>query len=352
VSDALSPMEMNTVERVIPKDELKKLLQAEMEKGTRVVAPVQLDEGRFYSAVSQVDAIDWDQTGKPPVRSLKEFFFPKTEPLLSYRYHQDGLEVDPPQEPVNTLIVGARPCDVRALLLLDKVFGWDYDDDLYKKRREASTIVTFLCESDDEDCFCEMLGSSRDDTTGSDLFLIPTEKGYIAEAVTDKGTRLMETHGDRFQEQDVSRPQVERKQSPGVEDMDALVGWLGESFDNEAWAQLGIRCLGCGACAHVCPTCHCFDIVDEPDDTATGTRRRNWDSCQVPLFTLHASGHNPRDLQFERYRQRILHKFSYFPERFESVLCTGCGRCSRACPADQNLLGVLEDLWSLAQQSK
>ena len=101
---------------------------------------------------------------------------------------------------------------------------------------------------------------------------------------------------------------------------------------------------GCGACASVCPTCHCFDIVDERDGVDGGVRRRNWDSCQTGKFTLHTSGHNPRNTQGERYRQRVMHKFSIYPLRFGDVLCTGCGRCVRICPGGMNLPEVLNQL--------
>ena len=95
-------------------------------------------------------------------------------------------------------------------------------------------------------------------------------------------------------------------------------------------------CRACGACAFVCPTCVCFSIEDEAD-TRKGDRLRTWDSCGMRLFTLHASGHNPRDKQSQRWRQRIYHKFAYYPDRFQTLGCVGCGKCSRACPVDMNL---------------
>jgi ferredoxin len=106
-----------------------------------------------------------------------------------------------------------------------------------------------------------------------------------------------------------------------------------------------LRCLGCGACAYTCPTCHCFDIVDE-GNAAGGARVKNWDSCQFPMFTMHASGHNPRSTQGQRQRQRIQHKFRIYPEKFGETLCTGCGNCTRNCPVE---LGVLNTLLSLRE---
>jgi ferredoxin len=117
--------------------------------------------------------------------------------------------------------------------------------------------------------------------------------------------------------------------------------YLEANFESPLWKELTLTCLGCGACAYTCPTCHCFDIVDE-GNAAGGARVKNWDSCQFPFFTLHASGHNPRAAQPQRQRQRLFHKFLIYPQKFNAVLCTGCGNCERNCPVGLGVLKVLE----------
>jgi ferredoxin len=126
-------------------------------------------------------------------------------------------------------------------------------------------------------------------------------------------------------------------------DMAAVKAFLAGGYERPEWQSLTRRCLGCGACAYTCPTCHCFDIVDERSSSG-GSRVRNWDACQFAMFTAHASGHNPRGVQSQRQRQRIHHKFQIYPDKFGEVLCTGCGNCARNCPVGLGVLTVLKSI--------
>ena len=114
-------------------------------------------------------------------------------------------------------------------------------------------------------------------------------------------------------------------------------------FDKIDWVKYTDICQGCGLCTFICPTCHCFEFKDV-DENGSVCRYRNWDSCMFPKFTVHASGHNPRASIKERYRQRVLHKYSYIPKNFGYVSCTGCGRCIRSCPAGVNIRSIVEGI--------
>ena len=114
-------------------------------------------------------------------------------------------------------------------------------------------------------------------------------------------------------------------------------------YDDPFWDELHLKCLGCGACTYLCPTCHCFDIVDE-GNAVRGKRVRNWDTCQFALFTHHTSGHNPRQSGKERMRQRVMHKFNYFVENQGEIACVGCGRCVRNCPVNLDIRAVIEGI--------
>jgi ferredoxin len=132
---------------------------------------------------------------------------------------------------------------------------------------------------------------------------------------------------------------------PVTFDVDKIKPWLDTHFEDDFWEEMAMKCLGCGACSYLCPTCHCFDVVDEAD-WQRGERRRNYDCCIFGLFTLHTSGHNPRPAGANRCRNRLMHKYKYFVERFDRRACVGCGRCMRVCGAGQNLIKILEHIAS------
>jgi ferredoxin len=114
---------------------------------------------------------------------------------------------------------------------------------------------------------------------------------------------------------------------------------LYDLFESDFWAEIQQSCLGCGVCTFLCPTCHCFDIVDE---VQRSERVRSWDTCMFRIYSQEASGHNPRPTNVERTRQRIMHKYAYFLDLFHEIGCTGCGRCVRYCPVDLDIRHIVK----------
>ncbi len=324
---------------------------------TRVIAPVRAKEDPAQIDYQPIERLEDAAFGvRQPRRSLKEFFLPPTEILLHYRQTKTGVEIrEVPTAAPPQVIFAAAPCDVAGLEVVDKVMGWDYRDELWFGRREATTIVSFLCSVMDASCFCTSVGLGPESFTGSDVLLVPVAGGYVAHLITPRGEALMQNFGAEVSTANLAvaeaaRSEARSKVEPNLGAIPAgFAGWLASNFDHPIWKTLALRCHGCGACASVCPTCHCFDIVDERSSADEGVRRRNWDSCQTSLFTMHASGHNPRQSQSERYRQRIQHKFSIYPSRFGEILCTGCGRCSRICPGGMDLPSIIGELVALAR---
>ncbi len=367
----------------IREDELRALVGDILATGVEVIAPVASDACESPAAVASSACV---LPGGPPIRiqylalsdadqldlgrglpelSLKQHFLPAHEALC--RWRQRGTTAVIEEVPVTfapRVIIAAKPCDSAGLAVVDKVMNWDYEDELWNGRREATTIFNLACPTIDDSCFCTAVGSAPDDVKGADGLLMPVEGGYLVEPVTEKGRALVAAHQSRFSPEGGAadadtRRRLAEEESAGARARAAanleinatgVRDWIDTHFEDPLLAALAMRCNGCGACTSVCPTCHCFDILDEEEGVGHGTRRRLWDTCQAATFTLHASGHNPRDNQNVRYRQRINHKFSIYPLRFGEVLCTGCGRCTRVCHAGMDLVEILAAIDAAARR--
>jgi len=172
---------------------------------------------------------------------------------------------------------------------------------------------------------------------------------FLVEAVTDKGKELLSktslvqvaTRADKArakEARDSAGARVTRKI-----DTEGIYEKLRASFEDEDfWERVSAKCLGCGICTFLCPTCYCFDISDELVDKR-GARFRSWDSCAFPLYTKMPM-ENPRQEKWRRLRQKVCHKYEFYPDSFDVIACTGCGRCIRLCPVNWDITRVLANL--------
>ena len=355
--------------KVIKKKDVLNFLSS-LAKEYNILVPVEKNGNICFSKFNSGKDIPWDYRNTKI--SPKEIFFPQAETLFSFETEtSDSSNMSNALKTVketkgsaprtmNYLIFGIRPCDAQAISLLDRLFGGDdFQDTYYLKRREQATIISLACNKPQITCFCTSLGGGPDSKEGSDIISFDLGEDILAKPVTKKGEEFIEKLNRWFKEANVS--DIEKKNKlmdssfkkirSGVE-LQNIKEKLDGSFDISFWNEIHQKCLGCGVCTYLCPTCYCFNITDEIDSGAgasnktKGKRIRCWDSCMFPLFTLHASGYNPRPTYKERMRQRIMHKFNYCPENFKEIFCIGCGRCIRDCPVNLDLREVLESLCS------
>jgi sulfhydrogenase subunit beta (sulfur reductase) len=323
---------------ILYKTDLEKLFN-DLKKGRTMVAPVLKNGKAVYDTVKEFAETgnDFIQTA----RSAKEVVFPRTEKLFAFQKDKNEVAVHDirTEDFPEVVLWGVRPCDAAGFAPLKAIFNWDYKDKLFNGRMDKTTIIGFSCRQADDNCFCTSVGGNPGNTMGSDILLtMLDDEKYLAEIITPRGRSAADLDPSIFHTAEEAIDKEKHLADVPVKfNREEISKKLEAFFESDVWEQQSLRCLGCGACAFVCPTCACFDIQDEVHGK-NGSRIRCWDSCGFSMFTLHTSGHNPREVQSHRWRQRLLHKFSYMPERLSVYGCTGCGRCSRACPADMNIL--------------
>jgi sulfhydrogenase subunit beta (sulfur reductase) len=335
---------MQTENYLIRKSSLEKLFANLIGNGKTVYAPKAKGKLAFFEKVQVFEEITEDYI--VTTNSAKSVVFPRTEKLFSYKKSKENTEItDAASDTFPEVVLwGTRPCDAAAFIPLNNTFNEDYPDIIYDKRNQKVLVLSFSCSKCDAYCFCTSVNGDPGNTTGSDILFTKLSTGdYMAEVISEKGKALVQENSTLFE----AKPEESKEQFLALVttyfNQEEIQAKLQNLFENPVWDEKSRACLGCGSCAYVCPVCSCFDIQDEAHGKH-GTRLRCWDSCGFGLFTLHTSGHNPRETQGARWRQRILHKFLYIPNKSKIAGCVGCGRCSRSCPADINILETVTSL--------
>lgn len=292
----------------------------------------------------EIPGLDYCNTRVPP----KYAVFPQTETMFRFSLGQHKME--PAKLDQEVILLGIRPCDARAVSIIEKLFKWDQDDPYFVKRRDLTTLVGLACNEPTLNCFCTSVGGGPASTEGLDVLMTDIDDAYLLEAVTDKGKTLLQDIGDLLT--DADQAAIKKKEQYAAEadkriirsvDHKGIPEGLQGLWDSPIWKEVSASCLGCGTCTFLCPTCHCFDIQDETEGFEA-RRCRMWDSCMFEEYTLHTSGHNPRPTRRERTRNRINHKYSYYVDKFDVIACVGCGRCVNLCPVNIDIIDILRQV--------
>jgi ferredoxin len=336
--------------KIVDKDKLPVLLDAII-KRYRVIAPV--DTGKLFRLKEISSGEEVDLGLQNTKLASKEVFFPQTEVIFRMRKGEEGLEAEEVSvEDRDWVLFGIRPCDAKGLTLTDESFAsGEYEDRPYTDKRGKASIVGLACNHPRATCFCTSLGGSPFGMEGMDLQLADLGERYLISIMTEKGERLVEgVKGlSDASDEDIARAKrLSEEAERAFKDKFSVEGLsekLEGMFEDPMWDEVHLKCVGCGVCCFLCPTCMCFDILDE--ETAKKVERvRLWDTCQFTHFTLQGSGFNPRPSGKERIRQRIMHKFSYFPKEFGKLACVGCGRCVQECPVNLDIREIIKTIVS------
>lgn len=312
-----------------------------LKKDYNIAAPILHQKGKKelieYSVIDDFNKIVWD---KQPDTSPKNIIFPQNT-LLGNDY-EENKEYDNDKI---TIVLGVRSCDLAAIKTFDQVFIEDemYTDQNYQDRRDNTILVGLSCEQREETSFCDVLGIDAIESDYAPIYLFKDNEIFWIKINDQKYESIFSDLPDGNQQDFEKLLNFRRKNfNQSSFDLDIPVPLPEkEIFKSEIWEEMSEKCLSCGVCTYYCPTCYCFNFFWEGEGEDS-TKYKNWDSCMFSSYTVHASGHNPRDSKDKRYRNRIMHKFSYHPLNYEGLGCVGCGRCIDRCPVNLDIREALK----------
>jgi sulfhydrogenase subunit beta (sulfur reductase) len=343
---------------VTDKAGLQKFYEAIM-ASRETYAPVEKFGKYDFKRVARLSECD-PESPIAKTQSIKPLFFPRSAKVMKYVATSAGTEVSEVDEDplaMQRVILGAKHCDARSLQVLDKVYNWDYIDTDYQKRRENTVIISTRCDKADTHCFCTSLDYDVENMDAMDVLVVNGLDGKIyIKARTAKGEKFLnELNAGNPISDDEAAVEIKNQYETFAAsfrlkmDYSEVNAKLSKIFDTPEFENVSANCISCNTCAFVCPTCHCFKISDEKVKD-TGVRYKSYDSCNNGYFTLMAGGHNPRPAKYRRWRQRAMHKFVYYKERFGENLCVGCGKCTVACPVNISIFEVVNQVSSAPVQ--
>jgi ferredoxin len=359
---------------VIDHDGLDALITTLANQGYRVVGPIVRNGAIVYREIRSADDLPsgWHDEQQPGSyrlahaddgelfgwavgpESFRQSVFPSQ--AVVWRGRRQGGDVavesvndDSPKE----AFFAARPCEVAALEVLGGVLaGGAHPDPVFSARRDAAFVVIAECGVPAATCFCSSMGSGPAAGPNFDLALIELsapDHRFLVRVGSERGAAVLEaipsrpaTDSDRAARADVLR----RAEAAIVRTLDAAAApaLLARNLDHPRWEEVAGRCLACGNCTLVCPTCFCAAVEQRTDLASSIEVTRRWDSC-FDLAHSYLHGGSVRVSTKSRYRQWMTHKLSTWVDQFGNSGCIGCGRCITWCPAG---IDITEELAAIA----
>jgi NAD(P)H-flavin reductase/formate hydrogenlyase subunit 6/NADH:ubiquinone oxidoreductase subunit I len=346
--------------RIISKENFTDFINALIDDDSLNVIGVKSKGEKFaFDPLNSADELrlDYDVTLLPP----KKYFFPQRETLVTYNIGK-GFSARESSDPKQTVIVGVHPYDIVALLHMDEIFSETKSDPYYFEKRKASVIIGVNMQKMSKWCFAPYMGADTIEY-GYDLMLTDLGNRYAIAIGSQKGEQLLDKYAKGVSNalaRDIQMVGQKKREVSAMckQKLDfppELIPEMLSNFYAESafWEKHSEKCLACGSCVLVCPTCYCFDVKDNPDLTLQyGERIRTWDGCLLEDFAKVASGENFRATRPTRYRHRYFKKGKYLFDRFGFISCVGCGRCGSNCLPDiANPVNLFNDMYHETKQS-
>lgn len=344
---------------VIPANQLDVLVQALKRRGYLVHAPVLVNGALVIRPIESAadlprGVVDEQSPGTYRITQKGDRFFDYTVPADSWKRLffparlvmwqaslRDGKVTIADESDSNAppALLGVRGCDLEAILIQDRVFmGGAHPDPHYRTRREDAFIVAVNCARATSTCFCSSMQAGPRARRGYDLAITELDQGghrFVVEAATESGRDLLaglfaqtaSTADIESAESTVAATaaSISRSMPPGI------AATLSAAQASPRWQSIAERCLSCGNCTMVCPTCFCSAVEHTSDLAGTAQHERRWDSCFNSGHS-YIHGGSVRASTAPRYRQWLTHKLSTWHDQFDTAGCSGCGRCIAWCP--------------------